>query len=277
MSYIKVTENVYAITDGSTVGNVCAFELPTQLLFVDSGMNPKIVESFRSDLEKQTGKKTTTLIITHKHADHFFGNQAFKDCRIISHRDTKQRMIEEKERWTEERLNELKKNAVDSSVYDGFEIIIPKETFETKLAIEDFDIKILVKNTGGHTAGSSFVYYPKAKAIACGDNFFEGVFPWAGDETADPEAWIAAIKEYLALDVEFVIPGHGKVCSKVELQKWLDYLEKAVILIRKMNTQGFSEKDIIKKLNELEYYPPKNEQYKELSLKRWYQVITGRS
>jgi len=275
--YQKVTENVYAIVDGSTVGNICAFELPSQLIFVDSGMSLPIIKEFRETLEKETGKKTTNLLLTHYHPDHTFGNQIFKDCKIIAHRSTKQRMIEEKERnWTEEKLVEWKKTAEDSSALEGLEIVIPKETIETKLEIEDFDITILYKNTGGHTLGSSYVYYPVAKVLACGDNFFEGTFPWAGDQTADPQCWIDTIKEYLSLEVEYVLPGHGKVCSKKELKDWLAYLDKAVILIRRMIAEGFPEKDILQKVNELEYLPPKNPQHKELSLKRWYQALIAK-
>ncbi|NHJ84301.1 MAG: MBL fold metallo-hydrolase [Asgard group archaeon] len=274
MSYEKVTEHVYAITDGSTRGNVCAFELPSQIIFIDSGMNIPKVKKFREKLEKETGKKTTKLLITHVHGDHIYGNMVFKDCEIISHKDTRNRMVNSlKTQWTPEKLAEMIKNVEDPSSLEGLEIILPTKTFEFKNELEDYDTKIIHKNTGGHTAGSSYVYFPAAKALAAGDNLFVNMFPWAGDESANPQKWIDALREYLTLDVEYFIPGHGPVCTKVEVKEWLDYLEKAVVLIRKLITQGFSEANIIEKVNQLEYYEPRRQEWKDNSIKKWYQVL----
>ena len=275
MTYEKVTENVYAITDGSTRGNVAAFVLPSEIIFVDSGMSLPIIKKFREELEKETGKKASTLVITHTHGDHVFGNQVFSDCRIIASKHTKERMVVSKENdWTPEKIEEWKKTAEDPTALDGLEIVLPTESFEHAIEIDDYDTKIIIKNTGGHTAGSSYVYYPKAKALIAGDNLFINSFPWAGDQSANPQAWIDAFKEYLSLDVEFFIPGHGHVSSKAEVQEYLDYFEKVVILMHKMITEGFSENKVVEKANEVEFHPPKREQWKETSLKKWYQELS---
>ncbi len=275
MTYEKVTENVYAITDGSTRGNVAAFVLPSEIIFVDSGMSLPIIKKFREELEKETGKKVSTLVITHTHGDHVFGNQVFSDCRIIASKHTKERMVVSKENdWTPEKIEEWKKTAEDPTALDGLEIVLPTESFEHAFEIDDYDTKIIIKNTGGHTAGSSYVYYPEAKALIAGDNLFINSFPWAGDQSANPQAWIDAFKEYLSLDVEFFIPGHGPVSSKAEVQEYLDYFEKIVILMRKMITEGFSENKVVEKANEVEFHPPRREQWKETSLKKWYQELS---
>lgn len=275
MTYEKVTENVYAIIDGSTRGNVAAFVLPSEIIFVDSGMSLPIIRKFREELEKETGKKVSTLVITHTHGDHVFGNQVFSDCRIIASKHTKERMISSKETdWTPEKIEEWKQTAEDPTALDGLEIVLPTETFEHTIEIEDYDTKITIKNTGGHTAGSSYVFYPEAKALMAGDNLFINSFPWAGDQSANPQKWIDTFKEYLSLDVEYFIPGHGPVSTKVEVQEYLDYFDKVVVLMRKMITQGFSEDKIVEKANEIKFHPPKREEWKELSLKKWYQVLS---
>ncbi|NHJ33141.1 MAG: MBL fold metallo-hydrolase [Asgard group archaeon] len=275
MTYEKVTENVYAITDGSTRGNVAAFVLPSEIVFVDSGMSLPIIRKFREELEKETGKKVSTLVITHTHGDHVFGNQVFSDCRIISSKHTKARMVSSKESdWTPDKIEEWKKTAEDPTALDGLEIVLPTETFENTLEIEDYDVKIVIKNTGGHTAGSSYVYYPEAKALIAGDNLFINSFPWAGDQSANPQKWIDTLKEYLSLDVDYFIPGHGPVSSKKEIQEYLDYFDKVVVLMRKMITEGFSEDKVVEKANEIEFHPPRREAWKEASLRKWYQVLS---
>ena len=274
MSYEKIAENVYAITDGSTRGNVAAFVLPSQIVFIDSGMYLPVIKEFREKLEAETGRKTSTLVITHPHGDHIYGTKAFEDCRIVSSKETSDRIRHSRKELTPERIEEMKKNSEDPSLFDGIEILIPTETFEHKLEIEDFDEKLIIKRTGGHTEGSSYIYYPSAKALMAGDNLFIDSFPWAGDPTANPQKWIDTFKEYLSMDVDYFIPGHGPVSKKDKVQEYLDYFEKVIVLMRKLITEGHSEERVLERANEIEFYPPRREQWKDLSLRKWNQVLS---
>jgi len=47
--------------------------------------------------------------------------------------------------------------------------------------------------------------------LFAGDLLFAGKFPYAADDTCDPEAWIATLKTWLGMDILHVIPGHGPV------------------------------------------------------------------
>ncbi|MFX1538556.1 MAG: MBL fold metallo-hydrolase, partial [Promethearchaeota archaeon] len=67
MQYEKVNENVFAIVDGTTRGNVAAFVLPTKVVMIDSGMNLPIIREFRKKVEEVSGKKVEMLILTHFH------------------------------------------------------------------------------------------------------------------------------------------------------------------------------------------------------------------
>ncbi|MHA1483465.1 MAG: MBL fold metallo-hydrolase, partial [Candidatus Heimdallarchaeaceae archaeon] len=189
----KVRENVYAITDGSTRGNVTAFVLPTQIVFVDSGMHIPLMKQFREHVEKETGKKASILFITHEHGDHVFGNQIFEDCKIISSDHTNEAMIQSKENnWTPENLEEWKKNAEDPTSLEGLKIVMPTETFADEYELVDGNVKVIIKRTGGHTEGSSYVYCPNYKVMFAGDNLFNHSFPWGGTPTANPIKWAKA-------------------------------------------------------------------------------------
>ncbi len=41
---------------------------------------------FRRSIPTVTDKPVTYLLLTHIYGDHVFGNQAFEDCEIVSHR-----------------------------------------------------------------------------------------------------------------------------------------------------------------------------------------------
>ncbi len=274
MDIKEVTENVFAIDDSSTRGNIAAYVLPTQIIAIDSGMHIPIVKSFREKLEADTGKKFTILIITHTHGDHVFGNQIYKDCQIIASKNTEDRMKESANSdWSPEKLEERIKTTEDPTALEGLEIILPTMTFQDDYTIKDQDVEIIIKNTGGHTEGSSYVYCPNYKILTVGDNLFNESFPWGGDKTANPLKWISALKEYLSTEAEFFIPGHGNVGGKDKIEEFLSYLEQVTSLMSEMIKENQSDEEIIKEANLIEYYPPRREQWKELTLKRWLEVI----
>ncbi|MHA1515527.1 MAG: MBL fold metallo-hydrolase [Candidatus Heimdallarchaeaceae archaeon] len=271
-----IKDNVYAITDGSTRGNVAAYVLPSQIVFVDSGMHIPLIKKFREHIERETGKKASVLFITHAHGDHVFGNQIFEDCEIITSELTHKAMVDsQKNNWTPEALEEWKKNSEDPLALDGLKIVLANKTFADEYELVDRDVKVIVKRTGGHTAGSSYVYCPKYKVMFAGDNLFNHSFPWGGTPTSDPLKWVESIQEYLSLDVENYIPGHGSISGKETLEEFLAYLNKVISLMKEMIAEGKTEEEILEQADKIEYYPSKREQWKALSLKKWYEVITS--
>ena len=274
MSIEKVRENVYAITDGSTACNVTAYVLSSQIVFVDSGMNIPLMKKFRTHIEEETGKKATTLFLTHEHGDHVFGNQVFEDCEIIASEYTHEAMVHAKEHnWTPEKLEEWKKVSEDPSALDGLKIVLANKTFADEYELVDGDVKVIVKRTGGHTEGSSYVYCPNYKVLFAGDNLFGQNFPWGGNPSSNPIKWVEAIEEYLSLDVEYYIPGHGSTSGREPLEEFLTYLNKVITFMKEMIVEEKTEEEILEQVDKIEYYPPRVEEWKALTLKKWYDVL----
>lgn len=272
----QITDRIYANTTGEGRGNLGAICLSNYVAVVDSGMYPAVAENFRSYIEKTTGKPVTSLILTHYHGDHVFGSQVFKDCRIISSRSLYERMREVAlSDWTRESLEETAKTRPDTYGkldLDVLEITYPTELFDTHHTLEDDGFKIMMKKVCGHTAGSSYVYFPHDRVIFAGDLIFAHTFPWGGDPTVDPDDWIEALREFQKMSVEKIIPGHGPVCDLREVQIYLNYFEEVVRTIKELISEGRNREEVVGFEGYPEFYPSANPEWRKNTLAQWYHV-----
>ncbi len=271
--YYHLDELFYNVIFGAIV-------LPSKIVMIDTGINLRKAKKFKEEIEKKTGKKIEIIIITHYHADHYIGNQVFPDARIIASEITKNRIIGYLDDWTDEVIEGQKKRIDDSLALEGLVITPPNESFKEQMELEDKGVKIILKQTGGHSDGSSYVYCPEYKVLFAGDNLFVTSYPWGGEETCNPDHWISAFKEYLSLDVDYIIPGHGPAINKETLEYSLNYFKQVKDTMKQMKTEGKLEEEILEKCFNIEFYPihPQNKGSiggKQATLKKWYDHWVG--
>ena len=276
MKLDKVTESVFANTEGETGCNVGVIILKDKTVAVDSQF-PVSGKEFRQSIEALTDKPVTHLLLTHYHGDHVFGAKAFEDCEIVSHRLVKE--IMEKNLTTEwadpeKMIETMRKNRPERAwLYEGFSIFLPTKSFEDRFSL-DGEIEMI--HTGGHTAGSSIVHFPKEKVLFAGDLVFAKTFPWAGDPTVDPDAWIEAFKKILGMDIETIIPGHGPMCDKSEVEVQLEFFTKTREMMRELIADGATIEEAVAYDGYPEFYRSEGPERRDDSLKQWYRVWATR-
>ena len=85
------------------------------------------------------------------------------------------------------------------------------------------DQRIELIYTGhSHTDGSILVYLPDKKVLFAGDILFTGYHPFIGDGSI--EEWSKALDHIMTMDVEKIIPGHGPISSKKDIEDMRNYL-----------------------------------------------------
>jgi glyoxylase-like metal-dependent hydrolase (beta-lactamase superfamily II) len=75
---------------------------------------------------------------------------------------------------------------------------------------------VSVYHTPGHEPGSLCVYWPDQKALATGDLIFAGSVGRTDFPGGDHARLMAEIDRMAALEVEWLLPGHGPVLSGAE-------------------------------------------------------------
>ncbi len=237
----KITESVWAHTKGDTFGHVAFVKLKDRLVFIDSGYYPKVIEEARKKAEELTGLTVKQLLITHHHGDHILGNQVFEDCEIISSKPVLKILSAY---WTEDNTENLRKREPES--FSELQIVLPNKTFEGEYTITDDNLTLKIKQTNGHSNGSSFIFIPEEEVLIAGDLLFAKEVPYFGDDTADPYLWIEAYKEMIKLSPKIIVPGHGPVSDIEAMQEQLDYMEKCVKWVENFVNKGEKKEDLEK-------------------------------
>ena len=269
----RVSDRVYANCDGETGGNVGIVVMDAAVVAVDA-QYPVSGADFRASIPEYTGKPVTHLLLTHVHGDHIFGNQAFEDCEIVSHRRLKERMEESLgNEWApgnlEKMLEDVKANRPERAyLFEGLRIVLPTAIFEDRYPLDGVEMIHLP----GHTDCSAVVHVPEDRVLFAGDLIFAETFPWAGDPTADPDQWIQTFKEMLEMDIETYVPGHGPLCTKDEIEIQLSWFQAARDEMADLIAGGATQEQAVS-----HEYPPFYESTgdrKERSLRHWYKVLS---
>ena len=83
MSYQEISKSV-VLFQNNWGSNLACIALDDELLFIDVGLNTTNAAKFRKAMEEKYKRKTSTLILTHGHIDHFLGMAAFKDVNVVA-------------------------------------------------------------------------------------------------------------------------------------------------------------------------------------------------
>jgi glyoxylase-like metal-dependent hydrolase (beta-lactamase superfamily II) len=234
----QISSSVWYVEGSTALGSVqnknfisnAAFVVSAQgVVVIDALGSPALAEALIRAISKITPKKINAVIVTHYHADHIYGLQAFQKigAKIISHPAAKEYLNSETARqrlfasraelapWVDENTKLLEADTWISS--------------ETKLNIAGVDM--LIKPVGpAHTPEDLVVFIPEDKVLFTGDLLFRGRLPFIGP-TADTGAWIQALGSFLDFKATVAISGHGSVSENADadikfLHDYLSYLRK---------------------------------------------------
>ncbi|MGD8191277.1 MBL fold metallo-hydrolase [Brevibacillus ginsengisoli] len=249
----EVSNAVYAAIakpGKGAMGNAGFVDVGEGLLVFDTFTTPQAARSLRVMAEELTGKQVKYVVNSHYHGDHTFGNQVFPEATIISTELTRIwhaekniiSNLEDEKKSMEDYLDNLKSRIQDEEndvarfslqkqygdieqVYfslDELQIFWPTLTFEKHMTIHGSSLSVeLYCFGGGHTVSDAVMLLPQEKILFAGDLIFENHHA----PIYDSEAFNRNLQELKTLDFHTVIPGHGKLASREQLDVILHYIE----------------------------------------------------
>lgn len=175
---------------------------------------PSLGWELLKDIRKQTDKDIRYMVVSHYHADHIYGLQAFKDhtrATIIA-QDRSSDYNENKETADERagaRLSQ-RQEALYPWVNDKTRVISPDITFNDKLTISLGGKRFSLIYAGPAHSGSDIMMMVEPDGVLfAGDIVQNSRIPFMNSDDVSTTQWLKALNEVLSLDPQFIIPGHG--------------------------------------------------------------------
>lgn len=191
------------------------------ILVIDTLISAKEAQRFMADIRKVSDKPIKYVVNTHTHLDHAFGNGVFAKAGavVISHLADR-KMLERTGAATLQNIGNFGLKPEDMA---GTEIVYPALAFSDRMQIDlGGEIIELIRVAPSHTEGSVIVHLPAKKLLFSGDILFTDFHPFLAD--GDIAGWTKTLDALLAMDVERIIPGHGPLSTKTDVQEMKEYL-----------------------------------------------------
>lgn len=172
----------------------------------DALASPPLAEKLVSLIRKITDQPIKRVIVSHYHADHFYGLQVFRalGAEIWAHR------LAEGATRTEEAALRLaqRKEALFPWVDDDTQLLEADRFVGDEMDFEMGGVDFALRHVGpAHSSEDMAMLVKQDGVLYAGDLVFRGRVPFVGD--ADSRAWIAALDKLIAFDPKVLVPGHG--------------------------------------------------------------------
>lgn len=177
---------------------------------------------FIKAIRSVTDKPIKRVIVTHFHADHVYGLQAFKEigAEVWAHRAGLQYVEGEAQMRLEQRRRDLFPWVNEQTrIIKADRWINNDEKFEFGgLHFE------LIYMGPAHAPDDMVIVVREDQVFFSGDIIFTGRIPFVGE--ADSKRWLLTVDKLLALKPKLMVTGHGKVSTDpaVDLKLTQDYL-----------------------------------------------------
>jgi glyoxylase-like metal-dependent hydrolase (beta-lactamase superfamily II) len=177
------------------------------VLVVDALGTEPLGRSLVAAIRTLTTRPIRRVIVTHYHADHFYGLGPLKDAgaEIWAHHLGREYLEQQAPARLEQRRRDLAPWVDERTRLVPADRWLPGDMSFT-LGGLDFDV---VYMGPAHAPDDVVVILRQERLIFCGDIIVSGRIPFVGE--ADSRRWLSAIDRLLALRPVIMVPGHGPV------------------------------------------------------------------
>ncbi|MFC2022615.1 MBL fold metallo-hydrolase [Chloroflexota bacterium] len=200
---MKLTDNLYYYPEHGMLDSNTYLIRDNLTVIIDVG-SPQYLPALVADLEKDgiPPKEINIIANTHLHGDHCWANDAFKalsGAKILCHPS-------QKKFWQE--------SVVESANFFGLPAMeFTEDGFLDDTSLDTGGTPVEIIPTPGHSLDSLCFYYPRDKALICGDVIFSqntGRVDLPGGNAGELKQSIDRLSQ---MAIEYLLPGHMGIVS----------------------------------------------------------------
>lgn len=220
----QLTDHVYMLTGAG--GNIGLSAGEDGVFIIDDQFSP-LHDKIIAAIAEISDQPVRFVINTHWHGDHTGGNEAFGDkgSTIVAHDNVHKRMS------TDQYIKRF-----DAEVPAAPRAALPIVSFNDQLSLHlNGESVTAYYQRDAHTDGDSVVHFAGSNVIHMGDTFFNGTYPFFDLSSGGSIDGLISASQFtitLANDDTQIIPGHGPLANKTDLQAYHDMLVQVRSLIK---------------------------------------------
>ncbi len=249
-STTEVASGIYMLkgVGGFTGGNIGLSIGKDGVVMIDDSM-PPMLDIMKKAIKSITDKPVDYLINTHVHGDHTGNNEAMgkANAKIVAHENLREHLVKK-----------------GIATREGYRVApdsaLPVITFSHNINFYLNGVDTHIFHTAkAHTSGDAVVHFKGKNVIHSGDVFFNKLYPYFDYANGGSlDGYIAAQLKILSYcdDKTKIIPGHGELASKKDLESSIAMLKDSKQIILQLVEKGKSIEEIVK-LNPLKKYDKK--------------------
>jgi cyclase len=269
----RISPNVYAETGWPPLSSCNPGFLATAegIILIDTPGRPVNALQWQEEIRKRG--EIRYILYTEFHEDHTAGN-AYLPGISVGHQETKKGLDGYITNVQAMREKLTRMFPEDRALLLNFQHRTLDITFSDRLSVYLDRQRCDLINLPGHTLGQTAVYLPGEKVAFLGDNFTNGMQPSLS--YCFPKEWVESLRTILSLDVEWVVPGHGKVGDKKDVERFAEFLQECIAEVQQAIDRGMGREEAAQRIsfeNRLPAIHPGAEQQRKNVL-RLYEMLS---
>ncbi len=185
--------------------------------------SPALADRLIAEIRKRTNQPIRRVIISHYHADHFYGITAFRRIGAKVWADTRAHAYLNSAAAAE-RLQQ-RKQLIGPWLGPDFVLPLPDRWLDKPESFDMGDVHFSLRHIGpAHSPEDLAMLVEPDGVLYSGDVVYAGRVPFVGD--ADTRLWLLAIDRLLDIPARVMVPGHGPASfdPRRDAQMTRDYL-----------------------------------------------------
>ena len=237
----EVGKGIYMLAGdgGFTGGNIGLLVGDDGVVLIDDSM-PPFLDILNQAIKTLTDQPIDFLINTHVHGDHIGNNETFGQAgtHIVAHDNLRSHLVTKGVQGSE-----------PGTMVPAPKAALPVLTFSDEMSFHFNDQPAkAIHLPKAHTDGDAIIHFVDANVIHTGDTFFNGLFPFIDLKSGGSvDGYINAQIKIISMsnDDTTIIPGHGPLSNKKDLQAAVDMLIDAKSLVAKHVKDGKSLEQVL--------------------------------